>query len=364
MIRRFERRKVGVCALTLLAPLAWGQSSPRDGKFLFEQEQFGGNGRTCQTCHSQESGTVSPIDAQRRFVINQKDPLFRHDATDDGNGHGLQRFLTEATILVEIPLPPNVRLADDPNARSVALRRGIPSTLNTPALDPVLQWDGREPSLLTQARSAIQGHAQSPIVPSDADLDAIARFQQTDRFFSSDALRQFARGGAEPLLPEGSTDSERRGRKFFEDVFDPQNLKLGACAVCHSGPLLNRTNQFFPAPPGTRFQSVAVSEFNEAKNPVRNYVFRNPDGSETTVVSPDPGRALITGVAKDANIFKIPTLRGVRRTAPYFHDNSARTLEDAVAHYARLFAVLIPGLPIILTPQDQADIVAYMKLLE
>jgi hypothetical protein len=40
--------------------------------------------------------------------------------------------LAHATILVEIPLPPNVRLADDPTARSVTLRRGIPTTLNTP----------------------------------------------------------------------------------------------------------------------------------------------------------------------------------------------------------------------------------------
>jgi cytochrome c peroxidase len=61
-------------------------------------------------------------------------------------------------------------------------------------------------------------------------------------------------------------------------------------------------------------------------------------------VSPDPGSALITGVAKDANVFKIPSLRAIRRTAPYFHDNSARTLEDAVAHYARLFRRAHPGI--------------------
>jgi cytochrome c peroxidase len=362
MINVFDRRRLAVCLFPLLAI---GSTSVRDDRSLFELETFNGNGRTCLTCHSRETGTVSPLDAQRRFAINRQDPLFRHDGTDDGHGHGVQRILTEGTILVELPLPPNVSLADDPTARTVTVRRGIPSTLNTPALDPVLMWDGREPNLTIQARNAISGHAQSPNAISDADLEGIARFQLSDQFFSSAALRQYARGGPAPALPLGSTESEKRGRKFFEDIFDPQNLKLGSCAVCHSGPMLNRTNQFLPPPPiGGRFQSVGVSEFNEAKNPVRTFVFRNQDGSETKVSSPDPGKALITGRPQDANIFKISSLWGVRRTAPYFHDNSARTLEDVAAHYARLFEVLIPGNPIILTPQDQADIVAYLKLLE
>jgi cytochrome c peroxidase len=110
--------------------------------------------------------------------------------------------------------------------------------------------------------------------------------------------------------------------------------------------------------------SIGVSEFNEAKNPVRAFLFRKPDGTEERILSPDPGRALITGNLADANAFKISPLRGIRRTAPYFHDNSARTLEEVAAHYAKLFAIFDPRNPIILTPQDQADIVAYLKLLE
>ncbi len=61
------------------------------------------------------------------------------------------------------------------------------------------------------------------------------------------------------------------------------------------------------------------------------------------------------------NAFKISQLRGVRNTAPYFHDNSAKTLEAVAAHYAKFF-VYVAG--IVLTPQDQQDIVAYMKLLD
>ncbi len=334
------------------------------GRFLFEQETFEGNGRTCLTCHGKDTGTISPQDAQRRFALNPRDPLFRHDGSDDGRGNGVNRMLTEATILVEIPLPANVRLADDRYARTVTLRRGIASTLNTPALDRVLMADGREPSLTSQARNAIRGHAQAKIEPTPGQLEAIARFERGGSFFSSFAMRAFAEGGPEPALPAGVTEPEKRGRRFFEDVFDPNDLRPGACALCHSGPMLNQTNRFFAPPLGGRFQNVGVSEFNRAGNPVRTFIFRNADGSEQTVASPDPGLALITGQARDANTFKIPSLRGLRKTAPYFHDNSARTLEDVAEHYARLFEVLIPGKPVVLTAQEKADMAAYMRLLE
>lgn len=353
---------------------------PKDGQQLFERETFGGNGRTCATCHSRETGTVSPEDAQQRLQQDPNDPLFLHDGSDDGKGNGVSRMLADATILVEIPLPPNVRLADDPNATSVVLRRGIPTTLNTPALDSVLMWDGRHPTLEAQALGAIQDHAQPTILPDAGDLAAIAAFQRTDAFFSSPALMAFAQGGPAPALPLGTTDSEKRGRRFFEDRPPDATFKDGLCAACHSGPMLNQTNQFLPAPGvrvGTRFQSVGISELNAAGNPRREFIFINADGTETSVFSPDPGRALITGIGRETgtfdnvNAFKIAPLWGIRRTAPYFHDNSAKTLEAVAAHYALFFSIVTdpdgpgPAGPlVVLTPQDQADIVAYMKLLD
>jgi Di-haem cytochrome c peroxidase len=339
----------------------------QDGKRLFERETFAGNGRTCLTCHTTETGTISPSDAQRRFQANPYDPLFLHDGSDDGRGRGATRIQKDGTILVEMMLPTNVSLADDPNAKSVVVRRGVPSTLNSPALDPILMWDGREPNLESQALGAIRGHAQSVILPSEKDLRRIAEYQRTDAFFTSSALRNYARGGPAPGLPEGRTESEKRGRRFFEDVALTPGSTTGHCAVCHSGPMLNQTNRFFPAPvpPGSRFQNVLVSEFNTAGNPQRDFIFRNPDGSTRVTRSADPGRALFTGKIEDVNVFKIPSLRGIRHTAPYFHDNSAKTLEEVVAHYAKVMLLISdPSAPLILTPQDQADMVAYMKLLD
>jgi len=113
-------------------------------------------------------------------------------------------------------------------------------------------------------------------------------------------------------------------------------------------------------------------------NPVHEFVFDKGTPFEFHVVSPDPGRSLITGVSGAAslfttgdpttlllnlNAFKISQLRGVRNTAPYFHDNSAKSLEDVAAHYAKFFSFVTGG-AIVLTPQDQQDIVAFMKLLD
>jgi cytochrome c peroxidase len=377
-----QRRIAAVLFVTLLAHVAapaWSEElaatsaelfrRPSDlfrARHLFERETFGGNGRTCLTCHSRTTGTVSPEDAQRRFAHNPQDPLFLADGSDDGQGAGTQRIRKDATILVRITLPDNVSLANDPSARSVVVRRGVPSTLNTPALDPVLMWDGRQPDLVAQARGAVFDHAQVEREPSPKDLQLIAAFQHLPTFFSSMAMLKHAYAGIEPKLPEGRTAAEKRGRRFFLDVPPSGDFKTGLCAGCHSGPMLNETSEFLPAPPfkrGGRFQSVGVSEINAAGNPVYDFVFESADGSTTTLASPDPGRALITGDARDsesANAFKIPSLWGVARTAPYFHDNSAKTLEDLARHYSLFFSLIAP---IVLTEEDQDDMVAYMRLL-
>ena len=108
-----------------------------EGRRLFDEETFQGNGRTCVTCHSVETGTFSPENAQQRLAANPSDPLFVGDGLDDGV-FGTARITEHATVRIEIPLPPRVKLANDPTATSVTLLRGTPTTLNTPSLQPVL----------------------------------------------------------------------------------------------------------------------------------------------------------------------------------------------------------------------------------
>jgi hypothetical protein len=349
------------------------QSSGQESR-LFRKETFGGNSRTCETCHSPSTGTLS-LDDVRERLEDPTDPLFLHDGLDDGVS-GTSRIEQHATIRIVRPLPPNVRIAEDPSATSVVLLRGIPSTLNTPALDPALMYDLRARSLADQALGAIHDHAQNTVEPTEAQLALIADFQRTDkRFFSSDVLQDFASGGPAPVLPPGKTASEQRGRLMFvESEFTPGSTR-GICALCHSGPMLNQTSPFnFGAPPGARIANIGVSERNLLNLPVYTFLIDNGSGDVRAVTMPDPGIPLTNprppGVpppfvrhpAFFAGFFKIPSLWGVKKTAPYFHDNSAKTLEEVAAFYTNLFANG-QDFPVQLTAQDEIDMVAYLRLL-
>jgi hypothetical protein len=368
------------------------QAEPRaqlNGKKMFETETFGGNGRTCLTCHSKLTGTLSLEDVQQ--IIDKADPqdrLLIHDALDD-DGVGTTRVQAHGTIRLNIPLPPWVTLADDPTATHVTVFRGIPTTMNTPALDPVLNYDGRPPTLQEQALAAVHDHTRNTLEPTTAQLDVIAEFQRTNaHFFSSDALKEFAAGGPPPQLPPGITAAEQRGRTFLVDAPFAPPSKKGICALCHSGPMLNMISQAHSnfvggrPRPGIRFFDTGVNLVNASDNPVRRFVVNDGVNPVVTVDSPDPGLLLhpnpptpppsVFPRAFFANQFKIPTLWGVKDTAPYFHDNGAKTLRAAVAHYQRFFNFTEQQDPvgsaslggfIQLTDGDVDDIVAYLNLL-
>ena len=99
------------------------------GEALFEDETFGGNGRTCETCHPSDdgrTGTLSPADVENKFRYNPNGSLFRHDGADVIGGNTFNRIRTHATILVDMPLPANVSITGS-TARNVILARGIPA---------------------------------------------------------------------------------------------------------------------------------------------------------------------------------------------------------------------------------------------
>lgn len=238
------------------------------GKTLFTQGKLGGNGRTCLTCHGEATGTFSLAEAQDRFDDDPTDPLFRAIDSDDGTGATYHRLLDHGTVFVTIPLTSGVTLAGDPAAASVRLERSVPSTLDRPALDPALMWDGRAVTLQDQALGAIRGHAEATETPSAATLTKIADYEKT--LFSSNDLRKLPNGGAPRALPLGKTAAEQRGRLFFLDLpLSPPSLH-GFCASCHSGPMLEVTNQWNPAQPaGLRFSTALVSEINLRNIPPR-----------------------------------------------------------------------------------------------
>ena len=291
-----------------------------EGKRLFERETFGGNGRTCLTCHSRETGTVSPKDARIRFRTDRSDPLFVHDGSDDEDGDGfgdglhVTRMLKDATVLMRIRLHPDVEVKHHPEIREVTVRRGIPTTLNTPALDPVLMVDGRQPDLQAQALRRDHGsrsggaNRETEGTGPDREVSAEGSVLQLTCACALRAHRPSSPGAA--ARPDGVRKARARlFRRFAAGLqVNPPNFKPGACAACHSGPLMNQTNQFLPAavPPGTRFQSVLVSEFNAAGNPVINFVFRNQEHDMDPVGNQDGTPDGLIEVKR----------RGCRRTLP------------------------------------------------
>jgi cytochrome c peroxidase len=79
-------------------------------------------------------------------------------------------------------------------------------------------------------------------------------------------------------------------------------------------------------------------------------------GSNLTVSTTDPGRALITGKWADVGKFKGPILRGLAARAPYFHNGSAASLDAVVDFYNARFNIA-------LSQREKSDLVAFLKAL-
>ena len=222
------------------------------------------------------------------------------------------------------------------------------------------------------------GHAQNTREPTALELDLIKEFQQTDpaifllRGASSVRERRSAAatsGRNHGMRTARARDVRQRAFRRRHDKGPLQHLSLGTDAQ----PV--RPWDSFGLPPGGRRASIGVSERNLMGNPVYTFLVREPDGGTFTITTPDPGAMLNDSATERApgvptpprsffaNFFKIPALWGVKDTARYLHDNSAKTLEDVAKFYALFFLDSPSTRGFVFTEQDQADMVAFLKLL-
>jgi len=326
--------------------------------FEFFKPHKSGNGRSCATCHRPEDNFgLTPATVEARYQALQvrrerdpdaDDPLFRSIDADDFD-QDFTTLRTKALVRVVLPLPSNVKLADDPSARIVAVWRAVPTVVNAGITAPY-QYDGRLETLEDQALSAMLAHSEITIDPKDKILTRLAGFQQ--HVFSSKGVRKLARAlesGSPPPDPDPKLNElEQRGKATFAQF----------CTSCHGGPTqtVNADARFLPVPqrgPLTGAQAFVnifvqtprppVPFFEglpSANLPTRTYVVTLPDGAERTVVTSDPGRGLITGDIREFGRVDVPSLFGISATAPYFHDNSAATLEEVINHDQALFGFI------------------------
>lgn len=169
-------------------------------------QNLGSNGRTCFTCHQPEDAwSVSAQHARERFDANSDDPLFRlfDGATcpsDDVSTSAAKRnayslLLAKGLIRIGLPVPSaglefQITDVDDPygcntnpatgltgsNSGTISIyRRPLPAA-NLRFLSTIM-WDGREPSLFSQAVDATLGHAQGTVTPTPLQQQQIVTFE-------------------------------------------------------------------------------------------------------------------------------------------------------------------------------------------
>jgi cytochrome c peroxidase len=363
------------------------------GRIAFFQRdlrKLGGNGRACADCHMPTQGfQLSPAAAKARFDFlqwirqyfpNANDPLFRPVDADDFrvNGENAKDFsnLTEnGLIRVTMALPSNVKLIDPAtgqpsNDTSVDLWRAVMPVRNVaitgpdnvlpiwpPAarvpiqgLDPNgpnrqggYQHDARFATLQEQARGALFAHAQVKEEPPVRMLDDLAAFQQT--LFSSDGVKNLA-----DAILSGSTTFPDPDPELNEIEQHGKQVFIRACAQCHGGTLHPSTStpDATLVRPIVRYhsiQSACPRPVTDGFTPcpdrlnrnARTYQITLANGTTQTFVSDDPGRLLLTGQIADLGVLDSTNLHGISKTAPYFHNNSAATLEQVIDHYVALF---------------------------
>jgi mono/diheme cytochrome c family protein len=395
---------------------------------------LGGNGRSCADCHMpSESFQLSPAAARARFDALQErratdpdadDPLFRPVDADDFRENGasasdFSNLVENGLVRVAMPLPLNVKLVDPAtgqpsDATFVDLWRAVMPVLNVAITGPdgVLpvwppgaprvpimdqepngpnrrggyQHDARFGTLQEQARGALFAHAEVSAEPPVRMLDDLAAFQQT--LFSSPGVELLADAilsGSTPFPdPDPELDElEQQGKTVFSR----------ACATCHGGTLHpgGSTPEATIVRPIVRYHGIQTAcprpatdghvpcPDRLARN-ARTYRIARADGTFQFATTSDPGRLLLTGQPADLFVMDVTQLRGIANTAPYFHNNSAATLEEVLDLYDAFFRrvarlVPSPNLPPILssnglvvdrgfvTADERAALLAYLRKL-
>lgn len=238
-----------------------------DPENLYFQE-LGVNGRTCNTCHREDSGwSITPARIQEVFASTEGlDPLFRPNDSTNSPGADVSTLparqaaysmlLNRGVIRVGLPIPVGAEFellaADDPYGFSSAaelslFRRPLPAA--NLKFQSTVMWDGRQSPpdrtlaghLAAQASDATTGHAQAPQAPTTAELEEIVDFE-TALFHA-----QATAGAA------GATNSG--GAKGGPSNLAKQRFSLGI-------------NNPFP-PPGSRtqFNPLAITVFDRWKKP-------------------------------------------------------------------------------------------------
>lgn len=231
--------------------------------------------------------------------------------------------------------------------------RSAPTVWNS-AFNSVQFWDGRAKSLEDQARGPVTNPIEMGMKSWD---DVVARLKQIPEYpqlfkaaFGNDAeitednaVKAIAAYERTLITPNSPYDKYVKGNKTALNDQQVKGMKTFAevgCINCHSGPAFNGPE----LPEGQGF----FMKFPTFDNPYFEGKYKFKD---------DMGRYEVTKKEEDKHMFKVPTLRNVALTAPYFHNGAVKTLDEAVKVMAKL------QLNKDLSKQQIDDIVAFLNAL-
>ena len=214
-----------------------------------------------------------------------------------------------------------------------------PTVLNS-SLNVAQFWDGRAKDLKAQAGGPIANPGEMAFTHELAVslLQSIPGYAaEFKKVFGSDKvdvdrITQAIAAFEETLVtPNSRFDKWLKGDKKALNKTELEGYALfkdSGCVACHNGAAVG----------GNSFQKMGVVEPYKASSPAE-------------------GRSAVTGKDADRFNFKVPTLRNVELTYPYFHDGAADTLSEAVETMGRV------QLGKKFTPEENARIVAFLKTL-
>jgi cytochrome c peroxidase len=169
------------------------------------------------------------------------------------------------------------------------------TNVDGPLLSPIImggKWEEIIP-MLRSSPDYVKAFAKAypDGITKDNVRDAIATFEES-LYTPNSRFDQFLRGKSNAL-----TQEEKEGYNLFKEY---------GCVSCHQGINVG----------GNMFQKFGV---------LGDYF-----ADRGKVIKADLGRFNVTGQEKDRYVFRVPSLRNVEITSPYFHDGTAETLEQSV----------------------------------
>ncbi|WP_175884275.1 cytochrome c peroxidase [Burkholderia sp. BCC0044] len=321
-------------------------------------------------------------------------PPSTREAGTDGNGNVIQlgqkiffdkRLSADGTISCASCHQPEHAFTDglprSHGVKGLTGTRNAPSLLNAALLETQF-WDGREPSLETQALEPFV----SPVEHGLDNLDSLLGLLRGDAEYVKKFRAAFGVSG-----PDITTQHIARALASFERslvvsdsaldryyfggdkaALSPEAMRgfllfvgRARCSSCHTIDPLGASfsdEQFHTLHVGMSRIDGRLAELTQRVIQSRSH----GDSIAALVLSNDDiaqlGRFVVTLAPDDIGKFRTPSLRNVALTAPYMHDGSVATLEEAVDQEI-YYRTAQSGNPLILTPNEKRDLISFLESL-